>query len=116
MVEGSRDELRLLAEEQAALRRVATLVAGGAEPAEVFAAVAEEARGVLGADGALMLRLDPDGETTVLARAGGSPSEIPVGRRWKIEQLYAVAAVLRTARSARRHGSTDVPGPLADQP
>jgi signal transduction histidine kinase len=97
------------------LRRVATLVAGGAEPAEVFAAVAEEALGVLGADGTLMLRLDPDGEATVVARAGGSPSEIPVGRRWKIEQLYAVAAVLRTGRSARRDGYTDVPGSLADK-
>src|SRR5258705_8307909 len=116
MVEASRDELRLLAEEQAALRRVATLVASGAEPGEVFAAVAKEALGVLGVDGTLMLRLDPDGEATVVARAGGSPSEIPVGRRWKIEQLYAVAAVLRTRRPARRGGYTDAPRPLADKP
>ena len=65
MVEASRDELRLLAKEQAALRRVATLVASGAEPPEVFAAVAEEARGVLGADGTMMVRLDPDGEGTI---------------------------------------------------
>ena len=37
-----RAPLTRLAEEQAALRRVATLVARGAPPEEVFAAVAEE--------------------------------------------------------------------------
>ncbi|MDT7713216.1 MAG: hypothetical protein QOG46_1924, partial [Pseudonocardiales bacterium] len=42
MIEASRDEFRLLAEEQAALRRVATLVAGRVPPSEVFAVVAEE--------------------------------------------------------------------------
>jgi PAS domain S-box-containing protein len=42
LVETSRDELRVLADEQAALRRVATLVAKGVQPDEVFAAVAEE--------------------------------------------------------------------------
>jgi PAS domain S-box-containing protein len=114
MVEASRDELRLLADEQAALRRVATLVASGAEPAEVFAAVAEEARGVLGADGTLMVRLDSDGKATVVARAGGPPSEIPVGSRWKVEQLYAVAAVLRTGHAARCDDYTDAAGPLAN--
>src|SRR6185437_5348658 len=36
------EEFRVLAEEQAALRRVATLVARGVAPEEVFAAVAEE--------------------------------------------------------------------------
>ena len=38
----SGDDLRVLAEEQAALRRVATPVARGAAPEDVFAAVAEE--------------------------------------------------------------------------
>jgi hypothetical protein len=35
--------LRQLADQQAALRRVATLVAGGARPADVFTADAEQA-------------------------------------------------------------------------
>ena len=43
-------ELRGFAEEQAALRRVATLVARAAPPEEVFAAVAEEAGRLLAAD------------------------------------------------------------------
>ena len=46
----ARMELRRVAEEQAALRRVATLVAQGAPPEEVFAAVAAEAGRLLGAD------------------------------------------------------------------
>jgi predicted nucleic acid-binding protein len=50
MLEASRDELRVLADAQASLRRVATLVARGATPDEVFAAVAWEAGELLGAD------------------------------------------------------------------
>jgi PAS domain S-box-containing protein len=114
MVEASRDALRLLADEQAALRRVATLVASGAPPADVFAAVAEEARAVLGADATLMFRLDPDGDATVVALAGQRPGGIPLGSRWKVEQLYAVATVLRTGRAARRDNYTDASGPVAN--
>jgi PAS domain S-box-containing protein len=114
MVEASRDELRLLADEQAALRRVATLVASGAEPDEVFAAVAEEARGALGADGALMVRLDPGYDATVVARIGGPLDQLPVGSRWKIDQLFAVAAVLRTGRAARHDNYTGAAGPVAE--
>jgi PAS domain S-box-containing protein len=114
MVEASRDELRLLADEQAALRRVATLVASGAAPGEVFAAVTEEARGVLAADATIMARLDPDGEATVVARAGALPDGVALGSRWKVEQLYAVAAVLRTGRPARRDDYTDAPDPAAN--
>ena len=48
MLEASRDELRVLADEQAALRRVATLVARETPPDEVFAAVVREVGEVLG--------------------------------------------------------------------
>ncbi|MCW3064962.1 MAG: domain S-box, partial [Solirubrobacterales bacterium] len=50
MVEASRDELRVLADEQAALRRVATLVARGVPPAEIFSAVADEVGALFGAE------------------------------------------------------------------
>jgi hypothetical protein len=43
----SGEECRVLAEEQAAFRRVATLVARGMAPEEVFAAVTEEVRQLL---------------------------------------------------------------------
>jgi uncharacterized protein YoaH (UPF0181 family) len=48
----SGEEARVLAEEQAALRRVATLVARGVGPNEFFAAVAEEIGRVISIDGA----------------------------------------------------------------
>ena len=97
----SREELRVLADEQAALRRVATLVARGLPPAEVFPAVAQEVGRVLGADATTIARLDPDGATTVLARVDGYPDEVAVGSRWKPEPPLAIAAVLRTGRPAR---------------
>ncbi|MFD1522985.1 DUF4118 domain-containing protein, partial [Pseudonocardia yunnanensis] len=82
----SREELRVLADEQAALRRVATLVARGTPAAEVFSAVAQEVGYVLAADTTLILRLDPDGATTLVASVGGvHPAELPVGSRWKPE-------------------------------
>ena len=53
--------------EQAALRRVATLVARGIDPAEIFSAVAEEIRRLLDADHAGIGRYDPDGTSVVVA-------------------------------------------------
>jgi GAF domain-containing protein len=61
------EEPRVLAEEHAALRRVATLVARGVPPEEVFAAVTEEVGRLLGTDLAGMARYDSDDTVTVLA-------------------------------------------------
>jgi signal transduction histidine kinase len=109
----SRDQLGRLADEQAALRRVATLVARGVPPAEVFAAVAEEAGRLLGTDLAAMLRFEPDETVTTVAgwsRAGGQP---PVGTRYPIEEGTLSALMLRTGRPARIDSYADVPGPVA---
>jgi hypothetical protein len=59
--------LRQLAEEQAALRRVATLVARGAAPEQVFAAVTEEYARLVPVDAAAMARLEPDGTLIYVA-------------------------------------------------
>ncbi|HEV2927465.1 MAG TPA: DUF4118 domain-containing protein, partial [Propionibacteriaceae bacterium] len=58
------EELRALADEQAALRRVATLVAHGEPPDVVFAAVAEEVGRLLSPDQTILSRYDPDGMAT----------------------------------------------------
>src|SRR5262249_29866537 len=79
----ARVEVRGFAEEQAALRRVATLVAGAAAPAEVFSSVAEAAGRLLGADWATMARYDPDGETIVAAWSS-TGAVFPVGTRAKL--------------------------------
>ncbi len=72
-----------IAQEQAALRRVAVLVAGGAPPEEVFSAVAEEMRRLLEVDFATMVRYDPQDASAVAGTwtRTGAPSPTPVGDR-----------------------------------
>jgi signal transduction histidine kinase/uncharacterized protein YoaH (UPF0181 family) len=105
----SRKELTLLAEEQAALRRVATLVAEGARPDEVFAAVGDEVARTLGVPIAAMLRFDPDGMATVLASTGAELGRAP-GTRRRIGGSSLSAEVLRTRRAVRVDDWTEVPG------
>ena len=62
-------EVKTLAREQAALRRIATLVTQAAPPAEVVAAVAAEAGQLMGCGSTMLCRYDPDGEATVIGGA-----------------------------------------------
>ena len=78
----SRAALARLAEEQAALRRVATLVARGAPPEELFAAVIEEIGRLLPVDVANMCRYEPDGTSPFVAAWGRAATTFPVGSRW----------------------------------
>ncbi|MDT4926537.1 MAG: hypothetical protein QOG01_4250 [Pseudonocardiales bacterium] len=94
--------LRRLADEQAALRRVATLVAGGAEPAAVFSTVAEEVRRLIDADSAGVARYEPDGTALVVVGGVGAASYMrPVGVRVELRDFLPPAMVWRTGRSAR---------------
>jgi hypothetical protein len=94
------DELARLTTEQAALRRIATLVARGRPPAELFSAIAEEVAALLVADGAFVAHLEPDGFVTILA-AGGRAGEFGAGERLQVEPPVALATVVRTRRPAR---------------
>jgi signal transduction histidine kinase len=101
-LEASRDELARLLAEQAALRRLATLVARGIDPVEVFSAVAEEVRRMLGADSAGIARFEPDGSSVVVVGAVGDyVVKWPVGTRVELPDYAALAVVWRTGRSAR---------------
>jgi signal transduction histidine kinase len=104
----SRAELTLLAEEQAALRRVATLVAGGAEPNHVFAAVADEVAAMFGVPIASMLRFDPDGFATLLATARAKYAA--VGTRYPIKNSGLLERVFESGHSSHIHDWADVPG------
>jgi PAS domain S-box-containing protein len=102
--------------EQAALRRVATLVARAVSPSEVFAGTASEIRGLLGSDFASLGRYESDGTLTNLAHDDGGDSDpglTVVGTRVPIEGKSAAGAVLRTGRAARMTFDSAT-GPLAD--
>lgn len=68
-----------LAEEQAALRRVATLVASSAQPVQVFQLVAEEAGRLLEARTAATVRFDPESAVVVGSWSDGEGAGIQVG-------------------------------------
>ena len=95
-------EYRRIADEQAALRRVATLVARAVPPREVFAAVAKEVGRLLTADFAILVRYDPqDLEVVGTWTSTGVPSPTPVGGRLPLGGRNVTTLVWRTARPAR---------------
>ena len=119
----SREQLRRLADEQAALRRVATLVAHGAQPADVFDAVAEELGRLLDAASSGLVRFNADDTATLVAGWGGSTrwcrsaagfpsaartssrgSRAPAGRR-----AWTSTSARRAARSPVAHASWTPP-------
>jgi signal transduction histidine kinase len=108
----SGEESRGLAEEQAALRRVATLVAQGVPPEEVFAAVTGEAGRVLSAGYAHLGRYEADGMFTSVAAWGTGAAGFPVGSRWSLGGKNIVTLVFETGRPARVDGYADASGPL----
>jgi PAS domain S-box-containing protein len=94
-------ELERLAAEQAALRRVATLVARGVPSTEVFSAVAEEVERMLDAQHTIIGRLEADGTMMVLASRGTASEQMPVGSHLTLEANMALTKVVRTGRAAR---------------
>jgi signal transduction histidine kinase len=98
----SRDELHELAELQAALRRVATLVARAVEPSELFKAVAEEMSRHLGAELTALWRYQPDGSAILVATNVDADPHLPVGTRMTLEGENLLAMVLQTGRPARQ--------------
>jgi GAF domain-containing protein len=102
-----------LADEQAALRRVATLVAQGAPPSAVFDAVAAEMNHVLRAGGVTLSRFEPDEEVVVLAHIGSDPRRLPAGTRVSHRGENVTSLVRSSERSARLEHHAGTPGPIA---
>ncbi len=99
-----RRAVRALAErdaEEAALGRIATLVAEQAEPERVFALVADELATLLGARTAGVTALDAEARTVTLVGASSSQSGSVVGTRFPIDSDSAAGVALRTGRPAR---------------
>src|SRR3954467_8410024 len=111
--EASRDEVRVLADEQAALRRVATLIAQDVPPTELFGAVAREVGALLGTDFAGMLRYEHDTSITTVATWAAAGKHPPVPTRWDREPGDAATIIAPSREAARVDDWTSVPGATA---
>jgi signal transduction histidine kinase len=105
-------ELAVLAREQAALRRVATLVAREASPGEVFDVVAQEVAGSLDIPMISVVKYRTDGSATQVG-AWGAANPFPVGLSWTLDGTGVAAMVAETARPARLSDYGEVPGGIA---
>jgi GAF domain-containing protein len=110
----SREALARLADEQAALRRVATLVARDAPPGDVFNAVAKEVGKLLDTDITVVGRYDGDGAATATGSWSSSPGEVPVGTRSTVGGRNVLTIVAETERPARIDGYDDTSGEAAE--
>ena len=114
-LEAKLGEVARLAQEQAALRRVATLVAAEASQDAIFDAVSKQCARVLGASAAAVFRFEDDGTATVVGRydrenipAFGLGASVPLGPH------SAIGLVHETGEPIRIDDYSDVPGEVAE--
>ena len=108
----SRAAVGRLADEQAALRRVAELVARQASPEQVLGLVTEELSRLLEVTMVRTVRFDPDGTATILAARGIADDGLAEGTNFEIPEGSAIGKVLRTGRPARVDDFAEVKGPI----
>jgi signal transduction histidine kinase len=102
-----------LADEQAALRRVAVLVAQQPSPEEVFRAVTEAVGPLLGADLTAMHSYPGDGAATVIASWSAAGPTLPVGMRLPLDGDSVAARIFRNGAAARIDDYAEVAGDTA---
>jgi signal transduction histidine kinase len=105
-----------LASEQAALRRVATLVAYGSPPEEVFAAVTAEVGRLLHVGVTMLACYGPDGTVVTVGtwEGTGDAAPVPVGTRWSLGGHNVSTLVFETGRTARIDDFAEASGPAAE--
>src|SRR6476659_605323 len=108
---------RRLADEQAALRRIATLVAGEAAPSAVFERVTTEVGQLLSVPSARVVRYEDDGSGTIV---GGWAAEddfegLPVGASVPLDSDTVIVLVQRTGQAQRVTSYEGVGGELAER-
>jgi signal transduction histidine kinase len=105
----TRGELQRLADEQAALLRVAELVAQGVRERELFQVVAKEAAGLMDNEATTLVRYDGDRTFTVLAACGG-PAEVGTVFSVPADDVGTLSEMMLTGRSARVDSHAESPG------
>ena len=112
-VEAKLVEVSLLAQEQRALRRVATLVAAEAPPERVFNAVSEECARVLEVRASAVFRYEGDDTATIVGRyARDEVSAFPAGDRLAATENTTIGRVLFSGAPARIDDYANLPGEL----
>lgn len=112
----SHAEVSALAAQQAALRRVATLVARGAELADVYPAAATELAEGLGVEHVTLIGYDGDRHCVVLAARDSRETEkFRVGERFSLDGDSLSSRIRTTGRPARIDDYSAADGPIADR-
>ena len=98
--------------EQAALRRIATLLARSVPPNEVFDAVVDEVRLLMRVDGVVLGRYEADKTVSVLALSAAARAQValPVDKNFPTDGHNVGDLVLRTGRPARIDDYTKATG------
>jgi len=109
----SRAKVEQLAAEQAALRRVATLVAREHSPQDLFATLANELGVLLKVDSSAILRYESDSSATVVAGWSDGGVTLPIGERLPLEGENLAGEVRRTGVPQRREDYSEAPGAIA---
>jgi GAF domain-containing protein len=109
-------ELRTYAAEQAALRRVATLVGQATSPEQVFGAVTAELGRLLSVDLTVMGRYEPDGVATIMGTWSSTGLAVPTPGNGRVELggQNVTTRVFETGRPARLDSYAHTSGAAAD--
>src|SRR5262249_27106447 len=110
----AREQLTTLADEQAALRRVATLVAAQAAPDDIHAAVAEEVALLLAAHRCAVGRYEPGETFTVTGYWSMDGTDLAVGTQIPLEGDMVTATVRQSGQPIRIETFDDLSGPVVD--
>jgi PAS domain S-box-containing protein len=107
--------LRSLADEQAALRRLATTVASQADQERVFAVATEEVCRLLDAHTANLVRYEPDGTGAVVgAWSVEDVKTVPLGTHVALDGPTVAARILRSGRPERIDSYAEATGSTAE--
>jgi len=110
----ARHDLHRVVDEQSALRRVATAVAGAAGPEQVFDLVCQETGRLFGADTVNLVHFTPDGVNLTMAGWSGRGVHMPVDTRLPLDGAIN-ELVCRTGAPGRFDTYDGVPGRLAQR-
>src|SRR5439155_2757243 len=106
-------EVGQLAQEQRALRRVATLVASEVSPERVFMAVSEESARVLEVSASAVFRFEGDDTATVVGRHDrNNVGAFALGERISVDESMTIGRVLYTGAPARIDDYSSLPGEI----